>query len=153
MNISKVTTSLGGAEKAKPATSATAVVVAAGSGSATVGGSGATGGGGAAAVAAPIFNAVSIQKRSSAEDTAEDSTAARKKQKTTELIIAKTNATASNPTQQLLYQLKPKNVSDQADSQPQEDVWTAGDQQQIIVCNFGEMSAIKSQDESEKQSE
>ncbi|EDV38439.1 uncharacterized protein Dana_GF19475, isoform A [Drosophila ananassae] len=152
MNISKVTTSLGGAEKAKPATSATAVVVAAGSGSATVGGSGATAGGGAGAGAAPIFNAVSIQKRSSAEDTAEDSTAARKKQKTTELIIAK-SATTSNPTQQLLYQLKPKNASDQADNQQQEDatVWTSGDQQQIILCNFGEMSAIKSQDESEKQ--
>lgn len=155
MNISKVTTSLGAAEKAKPERVASAAVAA--------------------------FTAVSIQKRGGgADDPAEDPT--RKKAKT-ELLLGTPSpapslpakAVAPPPSQQLLYQragqqVKAQQVQVQAqakvtlDSQDpqattaQEDgTWDARDQQQqqIIVCNFGsgaEMSAIKTED-ADKQSE
>ncbi|XP_017054712.2 LOW QUALITY PROTEIN: histone-lysine N-methyltransferase trr [Drosophila ficusphila] len=137
MNIPKVTTSLGAAEKAKPERVASVA-------------------------AAAAFSAVSLQKRSGADDpaaTAEDPT--RKKAKT-ELLLGTpapslpAKASPAPQQQQLLYQraggqqvkAQIKGASDPQESQSEETQWDARDQQ-IIVCNFSsgaEMAAIKAED-------
>ncbi|XP_032581935.1 histone-lysine N-methyltransferase trr isoform X1 [Drosophila sechellia] len=141
MNIPKVTTSLGAAEKAKPER--------------------------VASVAAAAFNAVSLQKRSG-DDTATPAEDPTRKKAKTELLLgtgtpapslpAKASSTAP---QQLLYQrsgqqgkAQLKAASELQDAETADGVWDARDQQ-IIVCNFGsgtEMGAIKAED-ADKQSE
>nr|XP_016939208.1 histone-lysine N-methyltransferase trr isoform X1 [Drosophila suzukii] len=142
MNIPKVTTSLGAAEKAKPER--------------------------VASVAAAAFNAVSLQKRSGADDPAIPSEDPSRKKARTDLAFgtpvpapslpAKASAA---PPQQLLYQragqqvkAQVKGAPDPQDAQSEDGAWDARDQQ-IIVCNLGpgtEMGAIKAED-ADKQSE
>ncbi|XP_016982418.1 histone-lysine N-methyltransferase trr isoform X2 [Drosophila rhopaloa] len=135
MNIPKVTTSLGAAEKAKPER--------------------------VASVAAAAFNAVNLQKRSGADDpatAAEDPT--RKKAKT-ELQLGTPSLpslpslpakASAAPPQQLLYQrvgqqvkAQVKGASDPQDAQSEDVAWDARDQQ-IIVRNFGSGAEIKAED-------